>query len=71
LPAADDEKRWRAFFQKYRAETGPTDKRLPLGLLAALSLRTNYPMGCRCADERRCHRSILRELLEKHAAELA
>jgi uncharacterized protein YeaO (DUF488 family) len=34
-----------------------------LDLLAALSHRANFSLGCYCADEARCHRSILRELL--------
>ena len=34
-----------------------------LVLLAALSHQTNLSVGCYCADEARCHRSVLRELL--------
>jgi len=32
-------------------------------LLAALSQKTNFAVGCYCADEARCHRSVLRALL--------
>ena len=41
-----------------------------LDLLAALSRRTAMSLGCYCADETRCHRSVLRELLAEHGAHL-
>jgi hypothetical protein len=28
-------------------------------------------VGCYCAEEARCHRSVLRELLREHGADLA
>ena len=40
----------------------PEPSRL-LDLLAALSQQTNLSVGCYCEDEARCHRSVLRELL--------
>ena len=42
-----------------------------LDLLAALSLKTNFAVGCYCADEARCHRSVLRELLLERGAQVA
>ena len=66
--AADDEKRWRTFVRRYRAEMGRPEKRRLLALFAALSQQTNFSIGCYCADESRCHRSILRELLAAHGA---
>jgi len=69
--AADDEKRWRTFTRKYRAEMGKTEKKRLLELLAAMSRQTNFSVGCYCADESRCHRSILKELLVEHGAVLA
>jgi uncharacterized protein YeaO (DUF488 family) len=47
----------------------PTARR-DLDLLAALSHQTNLALGCYCEEEARCHRSILRELLERRGAEL-
>ena len=41
-----------------------------LELLAALSHRTQLSVGCYCEDERRCHRSILKKLLEEYGADL-
>jgi uncharacterized protein YeaO (DUF488 family) len=68
---AADDRAWRAFERKYRAEmTRPEAARL-LDLLAALSRDTNIAVGCYCADERRCHRSVLRALLAEHGATLA
>ena len=55
--------RWRAYARRYRAEMRrPAAQRL-LRLLAALSSRTDFSVGCYCADEARCHRSLLKELL--------
>jgi uncharacterized protein YeaO (DUF488 family) len=39
-----------------------------LDLLAALSRDTDFSVGCYCVDEARCHRSILRALLEERGA---
>jgi uncharacterized protein YeaO (DUF488 family) len=68
---AVDAKDWAAFVKRYRAEMKrPTPARL-LDLLAALSHRTNLSIGCYCEDESRCHRSVLRELLEERGAKIA
>jgi uncharacterized protein YeaO (DUF488 family) len=42
-----------------------------LDLLAALSHTANFSVGCYCADESRCHRSILRALLAARGADVA
>jgi uncharacterized protein YeaO (DUF488 family) len=42
-----------------------------LDLLAALSHTTDFSVGCYCADESRCHRSVLRQLLEERGANIA
>jgi uncharacterized protein YeaO (DUF488 family) len=39
-----------------------------LDLLAAVSRTTDFSIGCYCRDEARCHRSILRELLQERGA---
>jgi uncharacterized protein YeaO (DUF488 family) len=41
-----------------------------IALLAALSRRSNFSVGCYCADEAHCHRSILRALLKERGARL-
>lgn len=69
--AASDEKSWKAFVRKYRAEMKDADIGRMLDTLAALSRQTNFSVGCYCENEARCHRSILRELLREHGAELA
>jgi uncharacterized protein YeaO (DUF488 family) len=42
-----------------------------LVLLAALSRQTNLSVGCYCAEETRCHRSVLRTLLLERGADVA
>ena len=69
--AADDDAAWQRFARRYRVEMkGPEKVRL-LDLLSALSRQTSLSVGCYCADERRCHRSILKELLRERGATLA
>jgi len=68
---APDERAWRGFAKRYRAEMKrPSAARL-LAFLAALSHRTNLSVGCYCAEEARCHRSVLKALLQEHGADLA
>jgi uncharacterized protein YeaO (DUF488 family) len=64
-------KEWDAFARKYRSEMKDADNDRLLGLLAAMSKETDLSVGCYCADERRCHRSVLRELLREHGAALS
>jgi uncharacterized protein YeaO (DUF488 family) len=66
--AVEDEKGWKRFEQRYRAEMRRPEKLRLLDLLAALSRQTDLAVGCYCADENRCHRSILRQLLADHGA---
>ncbi|MBI2884140.1 MAG: DUF488 family protein [Candidatus Methylomirabilis oxyfera] len=67
---AQDGREWQTFVRRYRAEMKyPAASRL-LSLLAAFSQRTAFSVGCYCADEARCHRSILKALLEEHGARL-
>ncbi len=66
-----DERQWKAFTRKFRAEMRQPDAAKLLDLLAALSHQTNLAIGCYCKDESRCHRSVLRELLAARGAALA
>lgn len=68
---ARDERDWRRFVRRYRAEMSRPDARRVLDLLAALSRNVDLSVGCYCEDERRCHRSILRALLVERGATLA
>jgi uncharacterized protein YeaO (DUF488 family) len=62
---------WSRFAKKYRAEMRAPEAARALELLAALSHRANFSVGCYCADESRCHRSVLRALLAEKGAKLA
>jgi len=61
---------WQAFARHYRTEMSTPDNRRSLDVLAALSHQTNFSVGCYCADEAHCHRSILRALLVEHGAQV-
>jgi len=68
---ASDERAWRGFVKRYRAEMKRPEATRLLVLLAALSHQTNLSVGCYCAEEARCHRSVLKTLLIEHGANLA
>jgi uncharacterized protein YeaO (DUF488 family) len=65
-----DEKSWKAFKRKFLAEMKSPEAKRDLDLFAALSHQTNFAIGCYCKDESRCHRSILRALLEQRGADI-
>ena len=65
---AHDEREWRGFAQRYRAEMKRSAAARLIALLAAFSRHANFAVGCYCADESRCHRSILKALLREHGA---
>lgn len=69
--AAESEKQRAAFEKRYRAEMATPEKIRILDLLAALSHQTSFSVGCYCAEESRCHRSALRELLRERGARIA
>lgn len=62
---------WRRFERRYRAEMKAPAARHDIALLAKLSQQTDLSVGCYCADEARCHRSVLRELLDAAGAQWA
>jgi len=69
--AATSPAQWAAFARKYRAEMAAPAARHDLALLAALSHKTNFSVGCYCENEERCHRSILKQLLIATGARIA
>ena len=69
--AAETERQWADFVKRYRAEMATPEQRRLLELLAALSHHADFSVGCYCENESRCHRSVLRLLLQEHGARLA
>jgi uncharacterized protein YeaO (DUF488 family) len=61
---------WAQFVRRYRAEMAAPDARRTLDVLAALSHHANFSVGCYCADESHCHRSVLRALLVERGASI-
>jgi uncharacterized protein YeaO (DUF488 family) len=68
---ARSEAEWRRFARGYRSEMARPEASRELDLLAALSRTADFSVGCYCADESRCHRSLLRELLAERGARIA
>ena len=64
----DNEANWKAFARRYRSEMKRPEAARLLDLLAALSHTADLSVGCYCENERRCHRSLLRQLLEDRGA---
>jgi len=67
---ADNERGWKTFVRKFRAEMKSSDPARTLDLLAALSRTAQLSVGCYCEQEARCHRSVLRELLTERGARI-
>lgn len=61
---------WDGFVKRYRAEMARPENSRVLDVLAALSRKANFSVGCYCEDERRCHRSVLRDLLLDRGAKV-
>jgi uncharacterized protein YeaO (DUF488 family) len=68
---AGTDRDWSTFVKQYRREMAAPEHVHLLRLLAALSATTDFSVGCYCADEARCHRSVLRTLLAEQGAVLA
>jgi len=67
---AANEKEWASFVRRYRAEMAAPEAARTLDLLAALSHKADFSVGCYCEDEARCHRSVLRALLQERGAKV-
>jgi uncharacterized protein YeaO (DUF488 family) len=67
---AHDERGWKSFVRKFKAEMKASDAARSLDLLAALSHTADLAVGCYCAEEARCHRAVLRELLTERGARI-
>jgi uncharacterized protein YeaO (DUF488 family) len=67
---AQTDREWAAFVKRYRAEMAAPDVSRVLDLLAALSHSAHFSVGCYCADESRCHRSVLRALFRERGADV-
>jgi uncharacterized protein YeaO (DUF488 family) len=69
--SAETGAQWRRFAKRFRIEMSKPDAEHALELLAALSHRASFSVGCYCENEARCHRSILRALLVENGADVA
>jgi uncharacterized protein YeaO (DUF488 family) len=67
---AQNEKQWKNFARKFRAEMAAPAASQSLDVLAALSHHASFSVGCYCENEQRCHRSLLRELLVARGAKV-
>ena len=65
---AETPQQWAAFVRKFKAELNAPEAQQSLDLLAVLSRSADLSVGCYCEYERRCHRSVLRELLAARGA---
>ena len=65
---AADARAWKTFVRGYLAEMAQPDAAHLIDTLAALSHTTDFSVGCYCEDEARCHRGVLRGLLERRGA---
>lgn len=66
--AVETEAQWHAFEKAFRREMKEPEPSRTIELLAALSANANFSMGCYCENEARCHRTILKHLLDEAGA---
>ena len=64
-------KRWANYERRYLSEMRKTPQQRLLALLVALSASVDFSIGCYCADESHCHRSLLKKLLIEQGAKVA
>jgi len=69
--AVVEQRDWDSFARSFRAEINGGDSGKVLDLLVSLSKTTNFSIGCYCENENRCHRAILRQLLDERGASIA
>lgn len=67
---AKTENEWKTFLRRFRTEMATRENSRTLDLFAALSHQTNFSIGCYCAEEQHCHRSVLRALLLERGAKV-
>jgi uncharacterized protein YeaO (DUF488 family) len=60
--------RWARFARDYRREMSRPDAKQLIELLARMSHHASFSVGCYCENEERCHRSVLKTLLEEQGA---
>lgn len=61
---ADSTKRTK-FFRAYRRELARPEAQHEIDLLAAVASRTPVTIGCFCENEQHCHRSVLKEFVDR------
>jgi uncharacterized protein YeaO (DUF488 family) len=57
----------RSFFAAYERKLGKPPAKYAVELLGALARQTPLAVGCFCANEHQCHRSVLRTAIERAA----
>lgn len=67
---AEADKLWKQFDKLFRRQLAEAPASRTLDVLAALSRHAAFSMGCYCENEARCHRSILRSLLQDKGADI-
>lgn len=68
--AAEADKLWKQFDKLFRRQLAEAPASRTLDVLAALSRHAAFSLGCYCENEARCHRSILRSLLQDKGADI-
>jgi uncharacterized protein YeaO (DUF488 family) len=62
--------KWKRYAASYRREMSEPPASRTLDVLSKLSRGADFSVGCYCENPTRCHRSILKELLAEHGAQL-
>ena len=61
---------WMKFERLYRNELFAADNLRLVDLLVVFSKAANFSIGCYCANEDKCHRSVLKSVLKERGASI-
>ena len=68
--AVETDAEWWTFEKAFRREMKVPEASRSIELLAVLSKTAYFSVGCYCENEARCHRSLLKQLLQEAGAEI-
>ena len=63
--SGDDAKAWKRFADRYAREMSSVAAQEAIKLLARVGAKTELRIGCYCENEARCHRSLLKAMIEE------
>ena len=64
------DERWKRYTKAYLKEMKQSGPSRLIAMLARMSQDSNFSVGCYCENPERCHRALLKKLLDEAGAEI-